>query len=75
MADSIRDIDLGAKRELYARAGIRELWIVDLIADGVLVCRNPGAEGYEATTRVEPAGVLDLEGLPGVTIPAGSLFT
>jgi Uma2 family endonuclease len=75
VADSSRDMDLGAKRELYARAGIREFWIVDLISDGVLVCRNPGGDRYQSVTRVEPAGVLDVEGLPGVTIPAASLFT
>lgn len=75
VADSSRDLDLGAKRELYARAGIREFWIVDLTADGVLVCRNPGGDRYGSVTRVEPGGVLDVEGLPGVTIPAASLFT
>ena len=74
VADSSRDVDLGAKRELYARAGIPEFWIVDLITDGVLVCRNPGGDRYEAITRIEPVGVLEVEGLPGVTIPAGSLF-
>jgi Uma2 family endonuclease len=75
VADSSRDMDLGAKRELYARAGIREFWIVDLIADGVLVCRDPGGDRYQSVTRVEPAGFLDVEGLPGVAIPAASLFT
>ena len=57
VADSSRDMDLGAKRELYARAGIREFWIVDLIADGVLVCRDPGGDRYQSVTRVEPAAV------------------
>jgi Uma2 family endonuclease len=75
VADSSRDMDLGAKRELYARAGIREFWIVDLITDGVLVCRNPGGDRYESVTRVEPTGVLNVEGLPEVVISAGSLFT
>ena len=74
VADSSRETDLGAKRELYALAGIREFWIVDLITDGVLVCRNPDGASYAATTRVEPAGVLEVEALPGVTIPAASLF-
>ena len=74
VANSSRDMDLGAKRELYARAGIREFWIVDLIADGVLVCRNPGGDRYQSVTRVEPVAFLDVEGLPGITIPAGSLF-
>lgn len=75
VADTSRETDLGAKRELYARAGIPELWIVDLTTDGVLVCRNPGGGGYGSMTRVEPpAGSLEVEALPGVTIPAASLF-
>ena len=44
VADTSRETDLGAKRELYARAGIPELWIVDLTTDGVLVGRNPGGD-------------------------------
>ena len=44
VADTSRETDLGAKRELYARAGIREFWIVDLTTDGVPVGRNPGGD-------------------------------
>ena len=75
VAESSRDIDLGAKRELYARAGIREFWIVDLTTDGVVVCRNPGDGAYGSEMRVEPSGVLEIEALPGVAIPAAGLFT
>jgi len=59
---------------LYARAGIPEFWIVDLTTDGVLVYRNPGGDRYGSMTRVERAGVLEVEALPGVAIPAASLF-
>lgn len=75
VADSSRDIDLGAKRELYALAGIREFWIVDLTADAVLVCRNPLNGGYRSVTRIEAAGSLEIEALPGTAIPATALFT
>ena len=64
VADTSRETDLGAKLELYARAGIPEFWIVDLTTDGVLVCRNPGGDRYGAMTRVEPSGILDVEGPP-----------
>jgi Uma2 family endonuclease len=46
VADTSRETDLGAKLELYARAGIPEFWIVDLTTDGVSVCRNPGGDRY-----------------------------
>lgn len=74
VADTSRETDLGAKLELYARAGIPEFWIVDLTMDGVLVCRNPSGHKYGSMSTVEPSGVLEVAGLPGVTIPAASLF-
>jgi Uma2 family endonuclease len=74
VADTSLDVDLGAKLELYARGGIRELWIVDLTTNRVLVHRKPGSDKYEAVKSVEPPGVLEVESLPGVAIPAGSLF-
>lgn len=75
VADSSRDIDLGAKRELYARAGIRELWIVDLTTDAVFVCRAPRDGAYESVTRIDPSGTLEIEAVPGATIPAAALFS
>jgi hypothetical protein len=44
------------------------------MTDGVLVCRNPGGDKYGSMARVEPAGVLEVAALPGVTIQAASLF-
>ena len=61
--------------ELYARAGIREFWIVDLTTDCVLVHRNPSGGKYASVTKVEPSGVLQPAELPGVAIPAAMLFT
>jgi hypothetical protein len=40
----------------------------------VLVGRNPGSGRYGSMTRVEPSGILAVEGLPGVSLPAASLF-
>ena len=74
VADSSLDFDRTVKLELYARAGIREVWIVDLTTDGVLVHRRPSGGGYGSMIRVEPPGVLAVEALPGVTIPTADVF-
>jgi Uma2 family endonuclease len=74
VADTSLQTDRGAKLELYARAGIREFWIVDLTTDGVLVYRTPGDGRYESISRVEPSGILEVQDLPGVAIRAASLF-
>ena len=46
VADSSLAYDKQVKIPLYARAGIPEVWIVDLTAGEVLVHRRPGAHGY-----------------------------
>ena len=74
VADSSLGFDSGPKLELYARAGIREYWIVDLTSDSVLVHRDPRGAGYQSVTRKQPGSVLQAEALPGVSIPAASLF-
>jgi Uma2 family endonuclease len=74
VADSSLDFDRTVKLELYARAGIREVWIVDLTTDVVLVHRSPSGEGYGSVVRAEPPAVLGVESLPGVTIPVAEVF-
>ena len=74
VADSSLDFDRTVKLELYARACIREVWIVDLTTDGVLVHRRPSGGGYGSVVRVESPGVLGIEELPGVTISVAEVF-
>lgn len=75
VADTSLDTDRGAKLELYARSGIREVWIVDLTANRVLIFRGPSGNGYSSQASTGPAGTLSVEALSGVSIPAAPLFT
>jgi Uma2 family endonuclease len=74
VADSSLDFDSTVKLELYARAGIPEVWIVDLTTDRVLVHRRPSGGGYGSVVPLEGPGELGVEGLPGVTIPVADVF-
>ena len=74
VADSSLDFDLGAKLELYASSGIREFWVVDLTSNRVLVHRDPNDGGYRTVTDVGMSGTLQVEALPGVTIPVVGIF-
>jgi Uma2 family endonuclease len=49
VADSSITKDRGTKRAMYARARIRDYWIVDLNGDRIEVYRQPGARGYRST--------------------------
>jgi Uma2 family endonuclease len=74
IADSSFKIDSGAKLEIYAKAGIREFWIVDLNSDIVRVHRKPSGITYESVKTVYPSETLEVESLPGVTFPAATIF-
>jgi Uma2 family endonuclease len=74
VADSSLDFDRTVKLELYARAGIAEVWIVDLTTDVVLVHRNSSAGGYDSVVQIKAPAVLGVERLPGVTIPVAEVF-
>ncbi len=74
VSDSSLAFDRGAKLELYARAGIREFWIVDLMTNRVLVHREPKDDKYDSVTAFDMSDILAIDALPGVTIPVASIF-
>jgi Uma2 family endonuclease len=74
VADTSLETDSGAKRAMYAKAGICEFWVVDLTVDLVHVHRRPNGLTYESITTVRPSATLEVETLPGVTLAAAVIF-
>jgi Uma2 family endonuclease len=74
VSDSSLGFDSTVKRDLYARAGIQELWIVDLTTDTVLVHRRPSPGGYGSVVSVQVPAALGVEALPGTMIPVAAIF-
>jgi Uma2 family endonuclease len=74
VADTSLDFDRMVKLELYARAGIREVWIADLTTGMVFVHRGPSAGGYASVVQAAAPALLGVEGLPRVTIPVAAVF-
>ncbi len=65
--------DRGMKLPLYARFGVAEVWIVDLIGAAVEVYREPAGEAYALKERLT-SGSLAPVLVPGVMIDAGELL-
>jgi Uma2 family endonuclease len=53
---------------LYARAGITEVWIVDVEQAALEVYRRPVADAYTAVTRLTQGESVSPLAFPGLTI-------
>jgi Uma2 family endonuclease len=74
VADSSRAYDRGPKAQVYAQAGVEEVWIVDLVAAEVLVLREPGAQGYDSTAVLRRGERLASARVPGVVIAVSAFL-
>ena len=75
VADSSIDYDRRTKLPLYAAAGVREVWLVDLEHDGIEAGTEPAPDGYRVTRRhrlgesLSPAALPDLALRTDLIIP------
>ena len=66
VADSSLDFDTNEKRLLYARAGLREYWVVDINGRRLLVYRDPQAGDYATQQALGPADTVATLAAPAV---------
>jgi len=68
VADSSLATDRTVKMPLYAEAGIREAWLVDLVAGRLEVHRDPTPHGYRDVRTLHPGEPVDLEAFPDLAL-------
>jgi Uma2 family endonuclease len=74
IADTSLAFDLSVKAALYARAGIVEYWVLDVLGRRLIVHRDPQAGQYgSVTTHSEQEGVAPLA-VPDSTFQIRSVF-
>jgi Uma2 family endonuclease len=73
VSESSLAYDRGVKLPLYARFGVPEVWIVDLVGSAVEVYREPRQDAYASRERLT-AGQLAPALIPGVTIDIAALL-
>lgn len=74
VADTSLDYDLAIKVPLYARAGIVEVWLVDLEHDVVVLYRDPSPEGYRIRRSVHRGDQIFPLAFPDAAIPVEDLL-
>jgi Uma2 family endonuclease len=65
--------DLGVKKDLYARSGIPEYWVMNLQTNELVVFKNLTADGYQSETRFTN-GTISPSAFPDISIDIPRLF-
>jgi len=74
VADASYRYDRCVKLPLYARAGVPEVWIIDLTHDVVELHRQPAARGYGSVHTVDRGGTLTPSAFDDVTLAAADIL-
>ncbi|HMN45779.1 MAG TPA: Uma2 family endonuclease, partial [Povalibacter sp.] len=74
VSDSTLRFDRDTKVALYARHGIAEVWLVDLVTPALHVFRHPSNNHYRDVTRIDAPGRIQVTALPGIAVDLTGLF-
>jgi Uma2 family endonuclease len=74
VADSSLAFDRGRKLALYARAGIPEYWVLNLIDGALEVYREPAGDRYRSATVLGSGDAVRPAAAPGAEILVGDLL-
>jgi Uma2 family endonuclease len=74
VGDTSVDDDRATKVPLYARAGVPETWLLDVVAGVLEVYREPGPDGYARTYRLRPDRQVACVAFPDVVLRVADLL-
>ncbi|MGD2154872.1 MAG: Uma2 family endonuclease [Gemmatimonadales bacterium] len=74
VAETSLESDRDLKIPLYARAGVPEVWLVDLERRRVHLFRQPSEDGYRSVAKTGPGDQLVPQAFPELTIPVDEIL-
>ena len=81
VAESSLGFDRERKGSLYARAGILDYWVVNLVDGGLEIYRDPAPDPtaafswrYQSVTRLRPPATVALLGVPSCRVAVATLL-
>jgi Uma2 family endonuclease len=73
VVDTTMPYDRGTKVPFYARSGVPEVWLADLIGERVLVYREPGPDGYRVAFEARGETRLSPQAFPSFVLTADEI--
>lgn len=74
VSDTTLDYDREEKLPAYGRAGIAEVWIVNLHDETIEIYREPHFTGYGSKSVIHAGGKAVPQAFPDITVKVGELF-
>jgi Uma2 family endonuclease len=74
VSDTTLSYDRGVKLPLYARAGIPEVWIVDVVGETLERHTDPSGEIYRSVERAQREGTIRSVALPDLALGADNVL-
>ncbi len=74
VAETSAEYDRQVKVPLYARAGIPEVWVVDLAGEAVEVYREPAGNSYRQMRRLGRGETVSPEALPNLALAVDDIL-
>lgn len=74
VADTSAAYDREVKLPLYARAGVPEVWLVDLAEERIEVYRQPGRQGYEQIQRLGRGQHVTAQAFPNLVLVVDNIL-
>ena len=75
VSDTTVESDRGVKLPLYARSGVREVWIVDLSSEAVETYSEPKGDSYARSESVGLGGELSPAALGDISLPVRQILS
>lgn len=74
VADTTVDYDRLVKVPLYAKAGIKEVWLVNLPAEQIEIYAEPSGGAYQITRQIKRGEEAQAHSIPGVAVSADTVL-
>jgi Uma2 family endonuclease len=74
VSDSTLTFDLGEKAAMYARAGVPDLWVIDVRGDRIVVHREPTTDGYASVQTIGRGMTIRPLAFPDVEFTADEIL-